>query len=156
MTDYEKMPSKVVFGLIILALVIGAIGGYSAAPEKITEVEVPVEVEVEVEVPVEVETIVTVYASLSDLAEDIRTGEVDVGDDYTMALDGRYHTIHSTELELGCLSCHVGSEYGEETQYQRSDKVPIRGAVGVVDRAICLGCHRENGIAHELFGSQGN
>jgi len=151
MASNDTMAKQMVYGLLVAAAILGALGGYLVAPEKTVEVEVPVEVEVEVE------KIVKVYENtFSDHAEDIRSGAVDVGDDYSMSLNGRYHTIHATELGLSCLSCHVGSEYDEETQYQRADKGLVRGSVGVVDRAICLGCHRENGIANELFGNEGN
>lgn len=161
--------------VVIVALIVGAVAGYFMVPPKVIEktVEVPVEKTVEktlektvevpvektVEVPVEktvkvpVEKTVKEYASLKELAEKIRTGEIDVGNDYSMALNGRYHTIHNKVLGLDCSSCHVAGNYSEDYLYQRKYKVPIRGAPGVVDRGACLGCHKEGGIASELFGT---
>lgn len=152
MASNDTMAKQMVYGLLVVAAILGALGGYMVAPEKTVEVEV----EVPIEVPVEVEKIVVEYASLTDLAEGIRSGDVDVGDDYSMDLEGRYHVIHADELELSCFSCHVGDEYTMETQYQRADKTSVMEPAGVVDRGMCLGCHREEGIAHELYGSEGN
>ena len=91
------------------------------------------------------------YASLRDIAEKIRNGEIDVGNDYTMTLDGRFHRIHNKVLGLDCAACHVSS-YAKDFLYQRKYKVPIRSAPGVVDRGICLGCHKEGGIATPWYG----
>ncbi len=93
------------------------------------------------------------YASLRDIAEKIRNGEIDVGNDYTMSLNGRFHRIHNKVLGLDCSTCHVGSSYAKDFLYQRKYKVPSRGAPGVVDRGVCLGCHKKGGIATPWYGA---
>ncbi len=93
------------------------------------------------------------YASLREIAEKIRNGEIDVGNDYTMSLNGRFHRIHNKVLGLDCSACHVSSSYAKDFLYQRKYKVPIRGAPGVVDRGVCLGCHKEGGIATPWYGT---
>lgn len=92
-------------------------------------------------------------ADLREIAEKIRNGDIDVGKDYTMSLYGRYHTIHNKVLGLDCSTCHVSSKYADDFLYQRKYKVPVRGAPGVVDRGVCLGCHKAGGPAFELYGT---
>ncbi len=143
---------------IVASIIIGSVGTYTFAPrtvEKIVEVpiDVPYNVTVEVPVPYPVETIVTEFASLAELAEAIRSGEIDVGDDYTMSFMGRYHTIHTRELGIDCSACHTADEYEEAYIYQRKFEVPVGGAPGVVDRETCYGCHKENSVAQELYSS---
>ncbi len=91
-------------------------------------------------------------ANLRKIAEKIRNGEIDVGDDYTMSLYGRYHTIHNKVLGLDCSTCHIGG-YADDFLYLRKYKLPVRGAPGVVDRGVCLGCHKAGGPAFELYGT---
>ena len=93
------------------------------------------------------------YTSLKELAEKIRKGEIDVGNDYTMTLNGRFHRIHNKVLGLDCSACHVSSSYAKDFLYQRKYKVPVRSAPGVVDRGVCLGCHKEGGIATPWYGT---
>ncbi len=143
---------------VIISFIIGGVGTYTLAPrtvEKIVEVPVDVPYNVTVEVPVEVpvEVVVRRYITLAELGEEIRDGEIDVGDDYTMSFQGRYHTIHTRELGLDCMACHVADEYLEAYIYQRIYKVPAGGAPGDVDRVTCYGCHKEGSIAQELYGS---
>ncbi len=95
---------------------------------------------------------VTEYASLKDLAEKIRNGEIDVGNDYSMTLNGRFHKIHVNVLGMSCTTCHI-SYYAKDYLYERKYKVPVRGAPGVVDRGVCLGCHKEGGIATPWYGT---
>ena len=99
--------------------------------------------------------VLVAYASkrgaTKEIAEKIRSGEIDVGDDYTMAESGRYHTIHSEILGLDHETCHIGDEFTEDYLDQRKYKVPVRDAPGVVDRRICISCHTEGGPAGELF-----
>ena len=91
------------------------------------------------------------YVTLKELAEKIRSGEIDVGNDYSMSLNGRFHTIHSKVLGLDCSACHVSS-YAEDYIYQGKYE-KSGGAPGVVDRSTCLGCHKEGGIATPWYGS---
>ncbi|WP_457556259.1 hypothetical protein [Candidatus Pyrohabitans sp.] len=100
--------------------------------------------EVEKEVPV----------NLWETAEKIRSGEIDVGEEYGMELGKRWHNIHAEVLGLKCSYCHI-SGYADDFLYQRRYKLPVRDAPGVVDRAICLGCHKQNGPARELYMNAG-
>ena len=90
------------------------------------------------------------YASLRELAEKIRSGEIDVGSDYSMSLNGRFHRIHNGVLGMDCNACHIPS-FSEDYLYQRKYEKPS-GAPGVVDRGVCLGCHKEGGIATPWYG----
>ena len=97
------------------------------------------------------------YSNLQNLwetAEMIRSGEIDVGNEYGMEIGKRWHNIHAEVLGLRCRYCHIPS-YASDYLYQRKYKVPVRGAPGVVDRGICLGCHKQNGPARELYMNAG-
>ena len=151
------------FGLIVLASLLSACQPNEVEVTRIVEQEVIVEVTrvveqevtvevtrvVEKEVPVEVTRVVEAETkdpmSLSELAEQIRSGEIDVGKEYGMALDQRFHQIHATVLDMGCTRCHV------ETA-PREVALPPSGAPGTVDRRVCLGCHA-TGPALPLYAS---
>ena len=118
--------------------------------EKVVEVEVTrivtevQEVEVTRVVPAEAETVSAV--SLSALAKSIQDGEIDVGDEYGMAEDQRFHVIHSDVVGMKCTQCHVQEAPLEVAQpLNISDEAP-----GPVDRRVCLGCHL-TGPATKLY-----
>jgi hypothetical protein len=105
--------------------------------------------------PMIVEKPVIEPVTISVLAEMIRNGTIDVGTDYSMAPTARYHVIHSDILGLSEEACHIDDEYSEDFLYQRKYKEPdLRDSPGVVDRAICMSCHRAGGTANELYGIQ--
>ena len=81
--------------------------------------------------------------SLSALAERIRAGKIDVGEEHGMALDQRFHRIHAQAIEMECAQCHV-----QEAPYEIAQ--PSSAAPGHVDRRVCLGCHM-NGPASKLY-----
>ena len=60
--------------------------------------------------------------------------EVVQQEDYGMALDQRFHRIHTVEIEMECAQCHV-----EEAPFEIAQ--PSSEAPGPVDRRVCLGCH---------------
>lgn len=164
---------------LIIGLVIGIVATYLAVPPKIqtittTETKTKTETSVltetktiketvtspvttiltETKIMTETETTTVekeVPLTLAELAEKIRKGEIDVGNVYSMKPGARYHNIHANVLGLDCTTCHVANKYPDDYLYQRKYKLPIRGAPGVVDRAVCLGCHTKGGIAHELY-----
>jgi len=127
---------------IIAVLVAGCAQQETAKPTpETTQTPVPKSTPIETHTPApSVE-----YASLKELAEKIRSGEIDVGNDYSMSLNGRFHTIHAKVLGMQCTSCHISS-FSEDVLYRRKYEKPA-GAPGVVDRGVCLGCHKEGGIA---------
>jgi len=151
---------KVIISLIALVLLASLIAG-CAEPEEVEvtrivteEVEKTVEVtrvvtevqEIEVTriVPADAETVSVV--SLSDLAKSIQDGEIDVGDEFGMAEDQRFHVIHSDVVDMKCTQCHVQEAPLEVAQpLSISDEAP-----GPVDRRVCLGCHL-TGPATKLY-----
>lgn len=84
--------------------------------------------------------------SLTKLARQIRSGEIDVGDEYGMGEDQRFHVIHADTINMSCQQCHV-----EEAPYELG--VPYNSAEDPVDRRVCLGCHL-NGPASPLYEPQ--
>lgn len=92
---------------------------------------------------------------LADTAEAIRNGDIDVGKQYDMnKKKGRFHLIHSETLGLECEACHVAPKYAPDYLLVDKDNAEAK-AVGhgkgqkadVLDRAVCLGCHKTNGVA---------
>lgn len=92
---------------------------------------------------------------LLEMAEAIQEGNIDVGKQYGMHKKrGRYHRIHSEVLGMECESCHVGKKYApdyllltKEEEERRAAGQGKRPKSDVVDRSVCLGCHKTNGIA---------
>jgi hypothetical protein len=97
--------------------------------------ETPCECE---ETPCECEEIpceeATGFVALASLAEGIRAGEVEVGDEYGVGMGQRFHTIHAQTAGMVCTQCHV-----EEAPEEVAEAV--EGSPGIVDRRVCLGCH---------------
>jgi len=92
----------------------------------------------------------TISIDISDVAKKIKNGEIDVGKNYGMGLEERYHKIHNEVLKIDCSSCHI-EKYSDNYLYQRKYKEFENGPV---DRGICLGCHKENGPAEtKLYGT---
>ncbi|GAB4545481.1 MAG: hypothetical protein Kow0063_39570 [Anaerolineae bacterium] len=54
--------------------------------------------------------------------------------DYGMALNQRFHQLHTVVAEMNCTRCHVEEAPLEVAQ-------PPSEAPGPVDRRVCLGCH---------------
>ena len=92
---------------------------------------------------------------LDETAEAIRDGKIDVGKRYDMhKKKGRFHRIHSETLGLDCEACHVAKSYAPD--YLLLDRANAEAkAIGkgkgpkadVLDRGVCLGCHKTNGVA---------
>ena len=138
--------------LLVVGLLIGTflLGRAVISPKEVIK-EVPKEVtrevvkevpkEVTKEVPKQVTKVVVkeVPMTLSNLAEAIRRGEIDVGDEYGMGLDQRYHKIHTAVLGMACESCHTTElTHGDVVFFDR-DTSPTNP--GPVDRRSCQGCH---------------
>lgn len=85
------------------------------------------------------------------IAEEIRSGVIDVGDVYTIDRESaRFHTIHAETLELDCEICHMEQEMTEEQSMFDGQRVPFT-AEGPVAREVCLACH-QGGEATDLYG----
>lgn len=91
--------------------------------------------------------------NLPETAEKIVKKKINVGKIPDMAFENRFHNIHNKVIGLECDSCHI-SGYRDDFLYQLKHKLPERDAPGVVDRGICLGCHKANGPAKtKLYGT---
>lgn len=112
MTMLDRTKAAAIFVSLAVLLTIGCIGGGEEAPE---ETPAPAE-------------------QLSILAEGIRTGEIDVGTEYGMASNQRFHRIHATVIGMVCTQCHV-----KEAPLEIASA--SAGAPGPVDRRVCIGCH---------------
>ena len=98
----------------------------------------------------------TGFSGLATFAEQIRDGKVEVGTLYSMDdKKGRFHLIHSEEVDLNCESCHVAVDYAPDYLVMDRDNAH-RQAMGegkgggksdVLDRSVCLGCHKTGGVA---------
>ena len=124
--------------ILLVGLVVGGIVG-CASPEEAVK-EAPKEV------------IKEVPMNLPATADAIHKGEIDVGKEYGLALEQRYHKIHTTVLGLECATCHlakVDAANKASSAWNVSPQAP-----GPVDRRGCLGCHHA-GPASDLYGSSG-
>ena len=69
-----------------------------------------------------------------------------------------YHEIHVNELNISCSVCHAGEKYPEGEfvldKYKLERKVALGQIPGVVDRYVCIGCHREGSMGPEWYGSR--
>ena len=89
---------------------------------------------------------------LATTADKIRSGEIDVGDDYSMNTDtGRFHVIHSDKVLMDCTHCHIGERYSPDYMSISRDKPYPVGAKGQYERSVCLGCHQEGGAGTTFY-----
>jgi len=103
------------------------------------------------------------FGGLATYSRMIRDGEVDVGDRYGMDQNrGRFHRIHSEELDVTCDSCHVGDKYAPDFLVLNRANAERKAAgvgkgkeIGVVDRSMCLGCHTSGGVATKWYKAAG-
>ncbi|NOY16972.1 MAG: hypothetical protein GXP23_08585 [Gammaproteobacteria bacterium] len=94
------------------------------------------------------------HKELARLAEKIRSGEIDVGKDYSMnEKTGRFHIIHADKLMLDCTTCHQGKAYRKDYLLVGKDKAYPARAKGQYQRSVCLGCHQKGGIARRWYNS---
>jgi len=123
MTGKNVSPLAIITVLIV-ALGVGLVIGWAAFSS-----ETEVTKDVTKEIPM----------TLPSLAQAIRAGEIDVGEEYGLGLDQRYHNIHATVLGMGCNTCHSQVADTELDVFSGQDVSPQ--SPGVVDRRGCLGCH---------------
>ncbi len=156
----RKVILSLVASILLASLMVGCAEPEVVEVTRIVTEEVEKVVEVEVEVTrivtevqeVEVTRVVAAEAepasavSLSALAKSIQDGEIDVGNEYGMAEDQRFHVIHSDVIGMRCTQCHVQEALLEVAMPANvSDEAP-----GQVDRRVCLGCHL-TGPATKLY-----
>ncbi len=140
----RRTVTLIYIAILVVGLVAGSVVGCAAPREVIKEVikEVPKEVTVTKEVPM----------NLPATADAIQKGEIDVGKEYGLALEQRYHKIHTTVLGLECATCHLAKV--DATNKVSSAWNVSPQAPGPVDRRGCLGCHHA-GPGSDLYGSSG-
>ena len=88
--------------------------------------------------------------TLPETAKAIEEGNIDVGKEYGLAPDQRYHEIHATTLGLECATCHTANADSTNKVVSAWNVSPQ--APGPVDRTGCLGCHHA-GPGGNLYGS---
>ena len=87
------------------------------------------------------------------LADQIREGEIPLGDNYTLEVGGRFHRVHTKYMAVKCETCHAGVKFPENTQFLRREEYPLVAYPGAVDRGTCMGCHRgEGALATPFYG----
>ncbi len=128
--------------ICIAVLVIGLVGGSVISCGGTVEKADEEEPTIAIPIPEE---------KVKELAQKIKSGEIDVGTEDGLGLDQRYHKIHATVLELECVTCHTGEPDTTLTVFSAQDVSPQ--APGPVDRGGCLSCHRAAGLASEVYGS---
>jgi hypothetical protein len=93
-------------------------------------------------------------ANLTDVAEALREGKIDVGEVYSIdAKKGRYHAVHVDVLGLDCGSCHYGDTYRADYLLVGKTKPYAKRSEGRYDRTGCLGCHRTGGEGTAFYGN---
>jgi len=91
---------------------------------------------------------------LLETADAIRDGDIDVGTRYDMhKKEGRFHRIHSEVIGIECEGCHVAASYAPDYLLldRRNATLKAEGAgkgskADVLDRSVCLGCHKPGGV----------
>ncbi len=86
--------------------------------------------------------------TLPATAEAIQEGKIDVGKEYGLTPDQRYHKIHASVIGLECATCHISELDTTQTVFIDQD-VSLQ-APGPVDKRACLGCHRA-GPGEDLY-----
>jgi hypothetical protein len=94
---------------------------------------------------------------LKELRDLIDNGLIDVGKDYGLESYQRFHKIHHDTLGLECSSCHVAEKHADDVmllnRYTIDRKVEEDVMPGIIDKSVCLGCHKTGGVAPEFYGS---
>lgn len=93
-----------------------------------------------------------VAADLQTAAQESEKGKTEAGTKYSMAPDGRFHTIHGKVVGMDCRNCHVDFDVKDLYTVRGDRKLPA-SQPGYVHKSRCLGCHREGGTATSLYGA---
>lgn len=103
------------------------------------------------------------YPGMTEHSRMIRDGIVLIpGRPDMHAEKGRFHIIHVDEIDMECTSCHVEAGFAPDYQLVTREQALHKAAgVGkgeqadVIDRTVCLGCHKAGGIASRWYGTVG-
>jgi hypothetical protein len=104
------------------------------------------------------------YPGIAEHAKLIREGKIVLTARPSLDEEnGRFHIVHVDEIDMECTSCHIGAGFAAD--YQLVDKdhaIQKAGGAGkgkqaeVIDRTVCLGCHKTGGIASRWYGTVGD
>lgn len=94
-------------------------------------------------------------SDLYEMAKALQDGKIDVGKRYDMnEKKGRFHLIHAETVGIECEGCHVAKSYAPDyLLVDRSNAMRKAAGAGkgdkadVLDRSVCLGCHKTGGVA---------
>ncbi len=100
--------------------------------------------------------------SVRKTAEAIRKGEINVGKEYSLREEGRFHMIHAGVLGLNgeplldikCGGCHSTDQYPPSYLYLRKDEFPRKvdgEKVRAVQRHFCIGCHSSGSLSTVFY-----
>lgn len=92
--------------------------------------------------------------NLRKTAEAIRSGTVNVGKEYSLREEGRFHQIHVETLGIKCGGCHSNEAYPGNYLYLRKAEFPHMVAgekLKAVERAKCIGCHSDGNVATAFY-----
>ncbi len=68
-----------------------------------------------------------------------------------------YHKIHK-EVGLDCTSCHKKGKYPARdfmlTRYKLEKSAELGVIPGIIDKYVCLGCHKKDSIGPEWYGDR--
>lgn len=103
------------------------------------------------------------YPGMTEHSRMIREGELLITAPPTMHHEkGRFHIIHVDEIDMECSSCHVEEGFAPDYQLVVREQALAKAAgVGkgeqadVIDRTVCLGCHKGGAIASRWYGTVG-
>lgn len=92
--------------------------------------------------------------SLAKTAESIRKGEINVGKEYSLGEEGRFHKIHHEVLGMKCAACHTFDAYPQKHLFLRKAEFPKKvdgEKVKAVERPKCISCHSDGSVATTFY-----
>lgn len=104
------------------------------------------------------------YPGMAEHAKLIREGRITINARPSLDEEnGRFHIVHVDEIDMECTSCHIGADFAADYQLvDRANALHKAGGIGkgrqaeVIDRTVCLGCHKTGGIASRWYGTVGD
>lgn len=94
-------------------------------------------------------------SDLYEMAQALQEGKIDVGKRYDMnEKKGRFHLIHAETVGMECEGCHVAKSFAPDYLLVGRHNAELKAAglgkgdkIEVLDRSVCLGCHKTGGVA---------
>ncbi len=103
------------------------------------------------------------YPGMTEHSRMISEGELQITAPPNMHHEkGRFHIIHVDEFDMECTSCHVEEGFAPDYQLVVREQALAKAAgigkgdqADVIDRTVCLGCHKAGAIASRWYGTVG-